>query len=528
MIKLLIADDEPLVLAGMKSMLPWNRLGLEICGTAQNGQQALELIRQYRPEIVITDIKMPVMTGLELAQHCRAEFGDLPLFIMLTSFEEFSYVREAMHHGAIEYIVKLELTPQSLEMTVRKAMEMVAKIQNKASSGAPAASLQLFRDKFFTRLCNNMFENREQFCRQHEDLGLQFDAERYLAASCSITNVKDISAQQQLTLCSSTVSMVQDILKKLCTCQVTILDTRHFNIVFWMTAEQAYDLEFQNHLLQTASDTASRYFSVRLLCGIGTPVEDPFLIAQSVYSARCVLAAATEAQPVLNAQQDLADQNALFDFSAYRLRLTKAFEELDGTVLEQTISDIIDSLEGHPSRHIQALDAATNLLYMSLSLLPEGETLLSNIFADHPDGYRSLYKYVSTHQCCEWMRQLRDGLCQNLKSQRKSYKKQVVENVEAYIRQNIRKRLTLNEVAAAFNFSPNYLSQLFAKYAARGFVDTITSEKIAAAKVMLAEHDMKIYEVAEALGYESAFYFSRVFKKETGISPREYIQNTSK
>ena len=372
MIKLLIADDEPLVLAGMKSMLPWNRLGLEICGTAQNGQQALELIRQYRPEIVITDIKMPVMTGLELAQHCRAEFGDLRLFIMLTSFEEFSYVREAMHHGAIEYIVKLELTPQSLEMTVRKAMEMVAKIQNKASSGAPAASLQLFRDKFFTRLCNNMFENREQFCRQHEDLGLQFDAERYVAASCSITNVKDISAQQQLTLCSSTVSMVQDILKKLCTCQVTILDARHFNIVFWMTAEQAYDLEFQNHLLQTASDTASRYFSVRLLCGIGTPVEDPFLIAQSVYSARWVLAAGAAAQPGLSAQQGLGHQDALFDFSAYRLRLTKAFEELDGTVLEQTISDIIDSLEGHPSRHIQALDAATNLLYMSLSLLPEG------------------------------------------------------------------------------------------------------------------------------------------------------------
>ena len=99
--------------------------------------------------------------------------------------------------------------------------------------------------------------------------------------------------------------------------------------------------------------------------------------------------------------------------------------------------------------------------------------------------------------------------------------------MEAYIRQNIRKRLTLNEVAAAFNFSPNYLSQLFAKYAARGFIDTIISEKIAAAKVMLADHDMKIYEVAEALGYESAFYFSRVFKKETGISPREYIQNTS-
>ena len=79
-------------------------------------------------------------------------------------------------------------------------------------------------------------------------------------------------------------------------------------------------------------------------------------------------------------------------------------------------------------------------------------------------------------------------------------------------------------MAAAFNFSPGYLSQLFAKYAQRGFVETITKEKVDAAKGMLAEGKMKIYEIAEKLGYESAFYFSKVFKKETGLSPREYMQ----
>ncbi len=79
-----------------------------------------------------------------------------------------------------------------------------------------------------------------------------------------------------------------------------------------------------------------------------------------------------------------------------------------------------------------------------------------------------------------------------------------MESVTQYIRQNLNRRLSLNEVAAAFSLSPNYLSQLFAKYAERGFVETITKEKIAAAKTMLADGEMKIYEIADRLGYESA------------------------
>ena len=80
MTKLLIVDDEPLVQIGIKSMLQWEELGIEICGTAMNGKAALEMIRQYQPQIVITDIKMPVMNGLELTKTCREEFGPIPLY----------------------------------------------------------------------------------------------------------------------------------------------------------------------------------------------------------------------------------------------------------------------------------------------------------------------------------------------------------------------------------------------------------------------------------------------------------------
>ena len=93
MIKLLIADDEPLVQVGIKSMLNWADFGIEVCGTAMNGQAALDMIREYSPELVITDIKMPLMNGLELARICREEMGSIPLFIILTSYEEFPLIK---------------------------------------------------------------------------------------------------------------------------------------------------------------------------------------------------------------------------------------------------------------------------------------------------------------------------------------------------------------------------------------------------------------------------------------------------
>ena len=90
MYQLLIVDDEPLVQAGIRSMLNWNELNIEICGTAMNGQAALRIIEEKSPEIVITDIKMPVMSGLDLAKVCRERYGEnCPYFIILTSYEDF-------------------------------------------------------------------------------------------------------------------------------------------------------------------------------------------------------------------------------------------------------------------------------------------------------------------------------------------------------------------------------------------------------------------------------------------------------
>lgn len=528
MIKLLIVDDEPLVQIGIKSMLNWADYGIEVCGTAMNGINALEMIETYSPELVITDIRMPIMNGLELARTCQETYGKIPLFIILTSYEEFQLVKEALSYQVVDYLVKLELDAASLGESVGRALDRLKELratEEIRSTGKPL--LQIYHDKFFLRLLHNLFDSEEQFELQVKDLSLDFGDRCYVVVQCEIHEEQagEMAHEALLNLYNSTIQMASDILLKHLPCHVISLDLKHFVVLFHFPSMKDLEETPMMEALENASSMVHNYFNVWLSMGIGSPVDAPLKISSSFQDARIAFASASKKQPIISCQQASpeAHKNS-FNISLFKNDITRAFEEFDTDVLYDTLSQIMDIFASNPLRYLQAIDGACNILYLAISLLPEGEATLSEIFSGYPDGYRSIYRLNNVEQVLEWMTTLRDGLCQTLKSKKGTYKAHVITNVQKYIQSHIEERLTLNDVAAIFGLSPNYLSVLFKKTCDIGFSEYITQMKISRAKTMLLEQDMKIYEVANELGFESAFYFSKVFKKVEGISPREYIQ----
>lgn len=249
MIKLLIVDDEPLVQIGIKSMLNWADYGIEICGTAMNGVNALQMIEEYSPEIVITDIRMPIMNGLELAKTCREKYGKIPVFIILTSYEEFGLIKEAMSYQVADYLVKLELDAKSLAESVERSIERLTEYKESESyraSGRPL--LQSYQDKFFMRLLHNLFDNEEQFLLQVKDLNLNFSDRCYLAAHGEIheETAKTMSHSQLMNLYASSLQMIREILTKHLPCYVISLDMKRFSVIFHFADIEKYD----NNLLK--------------------------------------------------------------------------------------------------------------------------------------------------------------------------------------------------------------------------------------------------------------------------------------
>ena len=426
MIRLLIADDEPLVCVGLQSMLRWEDYKIEIAGTARNGQQAAEMIEKLRPDIVITDIKMPLKTGLELAAECHRKYGRIPLFIILTSYEEFGFVRQALDFQAVDYLLKLELSPESLALSIGKAINTLSEIRGPPGVSGPAAGanqIHGLREKFFLKLFNGLFEDRKIFASQMKELNLRLDDSALTVLNTEIEASGHIEASEEKKqiLYDSTMKMVWEKFEKLFPSYFVAQDTRHFSIVFcFPKTDPTSHLDLLEAELRKTIDMVHSYFNVRIRMAMGFPVDDPLKLEESYLAAQQVFRETTSEKP---------------------------------------------------------------------------------------------YAFFG--------RRFEGGVRQN-------YKQQVVANVQKYIRHNLDKRLSLHDLAAIFYLSPNYLSQLFTRYAGEGFVEYITAERIRAAREMLKKGTEPIYEIAEKLGFKSAFYFSKVFKKAEGISPRDFLQQLEK
>ncbi|MDC7240360.1 MAG: response regulator, partial [Spirochaetales bacterium] len=215
--KLLIADDEPLVLVGLKSMLNWSELDISVEGLAHNGEELMSMIETVNPDIVITDIKMPVKTGLEVMEECRERYGRLPLFIILTSHEEYSFVKQAISCQAVNYLIKLELNQEVLKETVTEAVGLLRNLKNPEPAGHYAGAgsvMNQLKDRFFVRLLNGLFESQDRFQQQKKDLGIDDRADEYSVCYCEIVSQDMADHEQTVSLYSNVISLVCEAVRQ--------------------------------------------------------------------------------------------------------------------------------------------------------------------------------------------------------------------------------------------------------------------------------------------------------------------------
>lgn len=521
MIKLLIADDEPLICVGIQSLLDWESLGVTVIGTARNGAQALEIIDAKRPEIVIADIKMPIKSGLELAEECAKKYGYPPLFILLTSYESFSFAQKAVTLQVVDYLTKLDLSEEQLKESMIRAIKRLREL-NLPDAILAKSTGSHWQDKFFIRLYNNLFQSDQQYRAQQEEFGINLDYPAFVTAYCTIHEQlpasTDMNAREYTF--NNVVKTIRETLGNKFDYYITALDLQHFNFLFCLSEQDKP--EHVAAALQKNFTLLWQYFNVEIHAGLGHLVHRPSLIHESYSTAQRAARLCTPQQAVIMMNEttdaDLADE---FQFAKMHSEFCKAFEELDPQALDASITKIAEYIKAQPALQIQALDVACNILYMAIGMLPDGAQTVAEIFSAYPDNYRSIYRLKSTAQVTGWLLTLRDGCCARLAAHHTSYQKRLVMEIQEYIKANIGSHFTLNAVAAVFNFSPSHLSRLFSQYAGTGFIDYVAREKVQVAKGMLRE-GRQIYEVAEKLGFSSAYYFSTVFKKYEGRAPKDY------
>lgn len=505
MYRALIVDDEPLVQVGLQSMIDWATVGVQLLPCASNGQAALDVIVAQAPDLVITDIKMPLMDGLELIRRCRDLPEPRPVFLVLTSHEDFSYAREAVKYRVADYLIKLELTPEVLARSVTEALATLTAPGRPTTPGAPGAGAQ------WEAVLNQTVSTEEEAKRLVGEPGWEGRTTAVAVARF------DQTAKEARP---PAIRMLAEILGREYEVRTVAQGPDQVAFVLGVDLDGPTAEARLTASLVSALHMVRKYFNGPVTAGLGTPGPGLKGLAASAHEAAHALAHGTDSGP-LRVFRHRENPGAPLAREAFRAGLEQALIAGDSDALASWFQRARESVEVH-GKLADALDLGTAALYGVLAAAPQGEALLASIFEARPEGPKSLYSVPSTAHVAAWLTTLEAGLRSHVESLGARHQEKLVEAMKRFIESHHRERLQLKSLADQFRLSPNYAGALFRRFTGRSFSEYSSEVKVAKAREMLASRKYRIYEISEYLGFENTYYFSKVFRRVTGQSPREF------
>lgn len=541
MYQVLLVDDEPLILTGIQSMINWEDYDCVITDKASNGKQALEKMEKSMPDIVITDIKMPVMTGIEFMQECRDRGYDT-VFILLTNLEEFSLAKSALALGAADYLVKMEMTQEMMGNSLKRATEMcnqkrilTDKIPHREfhPKDVKQTATGFFRD-ILEKAGNLSDEFRKKWQEPVEKMELEQLYENGVLMWIRPYKDRDlfenVSEDDRKEMLDYAQSLMEQFMNRIHSGCCTLV---------WKRMGILAILPGQNRTEKYYRDTGKKicniledYFGCQTLVAISAPMEDIWggskralsqikKIQEFYYyhsNEPVVLVSDVEA----HFWEERHARHDTFDISFLKKDLRQALVQQD----KEKVNSVFEELsalftEFHPARE-QVVNACANLYYFFLSYVEE-DALIKEEMPYPSVVMEILLECFTLKSHTRWLLKFGSWVGNTMENfHRGSKTDKIVEAAKEYVRENYGEKLTLAAIASKIGISQGYLSSVFKKQTGGNLNDYINQMKIEKAKELLEKHEYMMYEISDMLGFENPYYFSKVFKKLTGITPSEY------
>lgn len=529
MYRIILIDDEPLILAGIASLICWEEHDCCIVGKSTNGNDAIELILETQPDIVITDIRMPVMDGLELIEACRKKHCEFA-FIFLTNLEDFQLAKQAVHLGAIDYLVKLDLQPQTLIQALDRAKEYCSRMESHHNRELYTLLLKDTQDQqernYFSQLIlspsdHGLPSNPEISARYRDAylILLQMQPEQILFGHAEAYDYQFISSQ------------LLDIVSGICAryfSSHTLLMPQKDTLLLVVTPKPESDNRKSLSEFCTKINVAlSTYFALTALFGISrkkaetSMLPDAFREAQSALT-HCYYESSLRIAFYKNQDSRLKPPaQREFNINFLKKSMSAAVLENESQDLKEIFSQLSELFTQYKPDKTQAVSACINI-YSYLHDLLQNENFEENAFPYSIDIAEQLSRLGSLDDILQWLDSFCDKICTLLTERKEKRSDKFVHMAKRYIHEHYKEKLTLSDIADHLKISPGYLSTSFSNYMNRTISDYIAEVKIEHAKELIDSGQYLIYEIANQLGFENAYYFSKVFKKVTGMSPKNY------
>lgn len=535
MLKVFLVEDETIIREGLRDIIPWQQYGFTLVGDASDGEQALPMIRKLRPDVLITDIKMPFMDGLALSNLVSKEFPNTKILI-ISGYDDFEYARQAIRIGVEQYLLK----PITKAMLIKTLSEVQEKIQNEREQ-------ENYMEKF-----RNEMQEYEQFSRRRF-------FEKIVAGQLSVKEIYEKAGELHIPIHAQCYNIIlynvrysNERMNRMEGGQDTLTQIRdgltqffmmypEYLLFRWNLTTYAVLVRGDENQMQALTQRCVDTIRIHMLphehqiswhAAIGEPtlrlsgLQACFDEVSRIFSYRHLMAG----RHILTKEITLGFENGEDENSLKNLDMSK----IDPGILNGFLQNgLLEELDDFVNEYVDGLyEATSSKLFCQYLVLNVRFTAISFVetlgysqeeFLEKAAGVQNIAQTLTQQELKEYIRQMLSLAldfreCES-KSQSRNMIRQALEYIEAnYADENI----SLKEVAGYTNVSANYFSAVFSQEMRQTFVEYLTQKRMEKAKELLRRTDKRSAEIAAEVGYKDPHYFSFVFRKTQGCTPRDY------
>ncbi|MGA2381624.1 MAG: response regulator [Spirochaetia bacterium] len=536
MARLVLVEDEQIIRTGIATSVDWAGLGIDPVGEAEDGEQALALVERIRPDIIITDIRIPFIDGLELIERVKARISDVSV-IIISGYDDFRYAQRALKLGVQDYILK-PVDPEELTRVLRRicaerersktaARELVAFRETEGLSRRLIQErlLRDILDNRLTRVEGLAGAAREMFPlpgRRFAVLIAQLDDHRLMVAGMGGRESRELELA------------FADFLRIAAEREPGLFHLEDGDANHLVCASAEADDVLRQKIDRSAArirQSAARLSGVTVSIGIGGIHEGPEGLRLSFEEATKAIAytsiAGKDRVIAYEAVPQPGGTGPLSVFSESELIWAVKLSDEEG--IRANIELLLRDLLRAGDRIVPYLQMyVSSILTNCIGIIMEEGGSVEEVVLDPVATWNGVLAHQTAAEVLNALREQLLAIAHYLEADRTGSQHHALEKAKKYIKRHYgRCELSLEEVARSVNLSASYFSSIFSKNEGVSFIHYLSRIRLERAKEMLLRTAYKTYEIADMVGYPNPTYFSSLFKRYAGLRPTEYRKNAS-
>lgn len=536
MFNLLVVDDELLVRNHLRTIMNWEQHGFVIAGEAANGQEALDYMAQNKTDAVLSDIRMPVMDGVELSREIQRCYPTIP-FVMLSNFDDYAYVRSALQHGAVDYLLKHMLSEHLLTDVLQKIKSRIVRIENRAENPdyrVNATLIQALKQKFIIQLLSRFIKQEAEAVSHIQALRLPLDIKMVVPIVIEIDRSRETAARRGLKeeelLHFSILNIIDEVLS----------DNEHGiagqvtkgRFVVLLSFAESRSISNMDHRVRSVVSRIDQCFktfiklkasfSIGLKCDDILQVPGSYEQACNKLSEKFYLGSNCMIYPHMNSEV-LLDRMTGLDMRMER-ELTAALKLGNQEAVQTVMWSIFQTI-----RQQRLSPAAAQMIFYELlgivnRLCRENQIEAESAYSVSAAPHEVMAYFETLEEIHLWLEGIFLRMIHLLHYSDEKMVSPNIRKAAAYMKNNLNENISLSEVAEQIGITAPYLSQLFKEEQGVGFLEYLMELRLDKAKALLLEEKLEMKAIASACGFNNYPYFFNVFKKRVGMTPGAYVK----